>query len=354
MNLSELLQLTAAGLYCPAGDFYVDPWRSVPRAVVTHLHSDHARPGCGHYLVSHDSVPLARLRLGLDAPITGLAYGQSLDCQGVRLSLHPAGHIHGSAQIRLEHRGQIAVVTGDFKLEPDATCRAFEPVPCHLLVMESTFGLPVYRWPSQSATAAAIQQWWLENRSQGEASLLLGYALGKAQRLLSLLDPAIGPIVTHGAVERINAAYRATGIQLPPTTAASEVGRQFRWSESLVIAPPAAAASPWVRRLGPCSTAVASGWMLIRGTRRRRGADRGFVLSDHADWPGLLQAVSLSRPERVWVTHGFTNQLSRYLTEQLGVASTPLATRFTGESLDAVSDPLDDGTEPMDGEEARP
>lgn len=330
-----LLCLDDRGLYCPAGDFYIDPWRPVPRAVLTHGHADHARSGCEHYLVAAVGEPIYRVRLGNDAPLQTLAYGESLLVRRVRVSLHPAGHILGSAQVRLEHRGEVWVVSGDYKTHPDQTCTPYEPVVCHTFITESTFGLPIYRWPAQSAVFAQINAWWHANAQAGKASLLYAYALGKAQRLLAGLDLSIGPIYAHGSVLRLNQAYRLAGVALPDCQPASAVGRAGRWTGALVLAPPIAHGTPWMRKFAPSSSALASGWMTIRGMRRRRAIDRGFVLSDHADWPGLLAAIAASRAERVLATHGYTATLTRYLREQ-GIEADSLHTRYQGEVDDAA------------------
>jgi putative mRNA 3-end processing factor len=324
------LVLTDNGLYCPAGDFSVDPWRPVERAVITHAHSDHVAWGCGRYLTSAEGQHVLRARLGPDTTIETLPFGESLAVGGVRLSLHPAGHIVGSAQVRIEEDDHVLVVSGDYKTEPDPTCTPFEPVRCHTFVTESTFGLPIYRWPDRLETFEEINAWWRANREAGRASLLFGYALGKAQRLLAGLDPSIGPIFTHGAVEAMNQAYRASGVPLPETTHAPTGGKKADWAGALIVAPPSAHATPWARKFGPASTGLASGWMRIRGTRRRKAIDRGFVLSDHADWPGLLGAIAATGAERVWVTHGYSAPLARWLQEQ-GREAVPLSTRFRGE-----------------------
>ena len=329
-----LLRTTDRGLYCEAGDFHVDPWAAVDRAVVTHAHGDHLAWGCGSYLVSEDGVGVARDRLAPDASVRGLPYGTALDIGGVRVSLHPAGHILGSAQIRLEYRGEVWVVSGDYKTDPDPTCRPFEAVRCHTFVTESTFGLPIYRWPAQARVFDDINRWWQANREEGLATLLFGYALGKAQRLLAGLDPAIGPIYTHGAVERMNRPYREAGVPLPPTTYAGSVDRRTDWSGAIVIAPPSADASTWVRRFGDHATGFASGWMLVRGARRRRSLDRGFPLSDHVDWPSLLGAIEATGAAHVVVTHGFTGPVVRWLQER-GVEARAIQTRYEGERDDS-------------------
>ncbi|MFO0957000.1 MAG: ligase-associated DNA damage response exonuclease [Isosphaeraceae bacterium] len=273
--------------------------------------------------------------MGQQAVIDAVPYGSAVDLNGVRVSLHPAGHILGSSQVRVEHRGRVMVVSGDYKEEPDATCAAFEPVRCHTFLTESTFGLPIYRWPSQAAVFDEINAWWRSNREAGKASLLFGYALGKAQRLLAGLDPSIGPIYTHGAVEPLNRAYRESGIALPDTTPVSSMPKGTTWAGAMIVAPPSALGSPWMRKFGAASTAFASGWMMIRGTRRRKAVDRGFVLSDHVDWPGLQDAIQATGAERVLVTHGYSAVVARWLNDR-GIASEALRTDYRDEeSLDA-------------------
>jgi putative mRNA 3-end processing factor len=342
-----LLRMTGAGLYCEAGDFHIDPWRPVPRAVVTHAHSDHARWGCGAYLGSEEGERVLRTRLGPDAPIRVLPYGDTLNVRGVRVSLHPAGHILGSAQVRVERGGEVWVVSGDYKSGPDTTCTPFEPVRCHTFITESTFGLPIYRWPPQEEVFDDIGEWWRANADAGRTSVLFGYALGKAQRLLAgLLDREAGPILCHGAVERLNRDYRDSGIDLPETSyAGSFTGRADR-AGALVVAPPSAAGSGWLRRFGESATAFASGWMRVRGTRRRRGVDRGFVLSDHVDWPALVAAVEATGAARVWVTHGYRDPVVRWLRER-GIEAEAIPSRWEGESDDEAVDAAGEG----DGEE---
>lgn len=310
---NSLLENTERGLYCPAGDFYVDPRRPVKRAVITHAHSDHARWGCDHYLAAQKSEHLLRMRLASDAEIDFLPYGKTVSHHGVEITFYPAGHILGSAQVRIERDGEVAVVAGDYKLGPDATCESWEPIRCDLLVTESTFALPVYRWRDQSEIFSGINEWWKRSAEEGKCCLLYGYAVGKSQRLLAGLDPAIGPILTHGAVEKGVAAYRASGVPLPETTYVGELDRKHDFVGSMVVAVPSAHGTPWMRRFGRVTTAMASGWMMIRGTRRRRAADRGFVLSDHVDWATTLQAIELCDPQQVWVHHGYSAILARYL-----------------------------------------
>ncbi|MFL5329060.1 MAG: ligase-associated DNA damage response exonuclease [Gemmataceae bacterium] len=335
---SELLQRTDCGLFCPAGGFFIDPWEPVDRAVITHAHADHARPGSREYLAAKPGVGVLRYRMGHDANIQSLDYGESIDVNGVRLSLHPAGHVLGSAQVRLEHRGEVCVVSGDYKVELDPTCTAFEPIRCDLFVSESTFGLPIYRWRSEREIFAAINAWWRANLDAGEASMLFAYALGKAQRLLAGLDPAIGPIYTHGAVERLTQVYRDAGVALPETRSAIDMPKGTTWAGAMIVAPPSAQGSPWLRRFGGPSTGYLSGWMQVRGFRRRRAVDRGFVLSDHADWPGLQSAIAATGAERVWVTHGYSDALARWLTEH-GIEATTVRTQFEGERDDMLDEP---------------
>lgn len=328
---SRLIEPTGRGLYCAAGGFHIDPWRPVERAVVTHAHSDHARSGSASYLAALEGSGLLRERLGPSAAVRHLDWGEAVVMNGVRVSLHPAGHILGSAQVRVEHQGEIWIVTGDFKTARDPTCTPFEPLRCHVLVTESTFGLPIYRWPEATEVFREVNEWWRMNAARGRTSLLLGYALGKAQRLLAGLDPTIGPILTHGAVERYTRVYRASGIRLPDTAPLTDAGPTMKLGRALVVAPPSALGSSWAKRLGDHSSGLASGWMRIRGVRRRRGTDRGFALSDHADWPGILAAVEASGAERVLATHGHAETLARFLRER-GLDAAPLSAPHAGEA----------------------
>jgi putative mRNA 3-end processing factor len=348
---TDLIVQRPEGLYCPAGDFYIDPWRAVPRAVITHAHADHARRGHGAYLATAISEGVLRARLG-GLHFQGLAYGQAVLQNGVRISLHPAGHVLGSAQVRVEHGGQVWVASGDYFVAGDhggdggdhnSTCPPFEPVRCHCFITESTFALPLYRWPSQRAVFEQINQWWRHNAEAGRTSVLLGYSFGKAQRLLAGVDASIGPIAVHPAVHAMNEAYRAEGVRLPPTvrvdeqaaagtagvgrskdgnetgTAADHAGRKagFDWRRALIVTPSVNPDAPWARCLVEPSTAFASGWMQLRSARRSRvHQGRGFVLSDHADWPGLQSAIRATGAQRIIVTHGFEAPLVRWLNEQ--------------------------------------
>jgi len=329
----DLVIARPEGLYCPAGGFYIDPWRPVDRAVVTHAHSDHARTGSNHYLAAESAEAVLRARLG-DVNLQLLPYGRAIEHHGVRVSLHPAGHVLGSAQVRLEVDGEVWVVSGDYKLDPDDTCAAFEPVRCHTFITESTFGLPIYRWTPQAELFAGINAWWRANADAGRASVMFCYAFGKAQRILSGLDPSIGPILVHGAVTPLNEAYRSTGVELPATPRLTEVANMAVIRRSMVLAPPSAQGTPWMRRLGDHADAFASGWMLLRGNRRRRGVDRGFVLSDHADWPGLQTAIRETGAERVIVTHGSVSTMVRWLQEQ-GLQAAGFVTQYGDEDLES-------------------
>lgn len=277
---------------------------------------------------------MLRRRVGWDANIDTVEYDDAVTVGGARVSLHPAGHILGSAQVRVEVDGEVAVVSGDYKTEPDATCTPFEPVKCHLFVTESTFGLPIYRWPSEEALRAEIDGWWRANQAAGRCSILLGYALGKCQRALAMLDPSVGPIFLHGAVAGLTQDYREMGVDLPSAQKVSDVGKGYDWSQAIVLAPPSAHGTPWARKFGEQSAAFLSGWMAIRGARRRRAVDRGFVMSDHVDWPSLLSTIGETQAERVWVTHGYTSVVVRYLQEQ-GLDAEALPTQWEGESGDA-------------------
>ena len=339
--MRDLLEVTESGLYCPQGDFYVDPWRRVPRAIITHAHGDHARGGCGRYLCAAPGKLVMQARLGNSATINTLRDGESVTINGVKVSLHPAGHVLGSAQVRLEHQGVTWVVTGDYKLQADPTCAAFRPVVCDVFISESTFGLPIYRWQEPATIAAEINAWWRANRDAGRTSVILAYALGKAQRLAAMVDPSIGPIVAHGAVMKLVEAYRASGVRLPSIDRVPPRARRVGDGRALVIAPPSVLGGSWLRLFGESSVAMASGWMLLRGVRRRRGFEKGFVVSDHADFPGLMQAIEASQARRVLVTHGFTDALGRLLRER-GYDASVLPTRFTGEGEPDLPDETND------------
>ncbi|TAE50983.1 MAG: ligase-associated DNA damage response exonuclease, partial [Bacteroidetes bacterium] len=326
-----MLEITPRGMYCPQADVYIDPWKPVPRALITHAHSDHARWGMDHYLSHKDTLPVLRQRLGDAISVQGVAYGETLSRNGVQISFHPAGHVPGSAQIRLAYRGEVWVVSGDYKMEDDGLSTPFEAVRCHTFITESTFGLPVYRWQPQALIMEEIRDWWRQNIEQGKASLLAAYALGKAQRILANLGPDLpGPVYIHGAIASVNEVLQRSGYALPQVTQLRADLPKKEMRRALVLAPPQATDTPWTRKLGPLSLGVASGWMSLRGARRRRAADRGFALSDHADWEGLNAAVTASGAQRVLVTHGYTDVFARHLREK-GLDAEPLETLFEGD-----------------------
>jgi putative mRNA 3-end processing factor len=325
----DLVVLRPEGLYCPAGDFHIDPWLPVPRAVITHGHGDHLREGMGEYHLTPGTLALARWRLG-PQPYLVHEYGEPFDIGDARVSLHPAGHVLGSAQVRIEARGQAWVVSGDYKRQPDPTCAPFEVVPCDVFITEATFGLPVYRWQDTTEVARDILAWRDHCATRGEAAILYCYALGKAQRLLAEIGALSDqPAFLHGAIAAGVEVYRGAGVYLPPTRLVSE-GAPQGFAGELVLAPPMAAGSPWLRRFRRAQQGFASGWMRLRGNRRRRNYDRGFAVSDHADWPALLRSVRESGARRVIATHGNTDAIVRALNES-GIAAESFRTNFGAE-----------------------
>jgi putative mRNA 3-end processing factor len=330
-----MLQFTDKGIYCPAGDFYIDPWRGVDRAVITHGHSDHARWGSRLYLAHPLTEPILHLRLGADVTVQTAEFGEPVTVNGVRISFHPAGHIIGSAQVRVEHKGEVWVVSGDYKTEDDGISGAFEPVPCHAFISECTFGLPVYRWKTQAEIFADINGWWRTNAENGKASVLIGYSLGKAQRIVAHLDYSIGPVFAHGATFNVNEHLRPIVPALPfiPRVTADLPKDRFRGA--LILAPQSAVGTPWLRRFEPYSLGICSGWCQLRGNVRRRNADFGFALSDHADWDGLLAAIAATGAERIFATHGYTAVFARYLRE-IGYEADEVRTEYGGELVEEV------------------
>tara|TARA_E500000331_G_scaffold346892_1_gene386360 strand:+ start:135 stop:1133 length:999 start_codon:yes stop_codon:yes gene_type:complete len=312
---NEVLELRREGLYCPAGDFYIDPRGNVARAVITHAHSDHGRPGHRSYLCSDSCKSLLKIRIGKDSPVESLAFGKRTKIGDAWVSFHPAGHILGSAQIRVEVRGRVWVVSGDYKPQADQTCEPFELVQCDGFVSECTFGLPVYRWLPETEIHQQINQWWAENSGENRPSLLFSYSLGKAQRVLAGLNKEIGPIFVHSAVYPFLEYYAQAGIKLPQVTKI-ERGKDYAFEDSMIIAPPAVEDSTWTRNFRSARKGFASGWMAVRGARRRRNLDRGFILSDHADWNGLIEVIKGTGAEEIQVTHGNGDALTRYLREQ--------------------------------------
>lgn len=324
-----------AGPYCPAGGFHIDPVRPVDTAVLTHAHADHARPGSRRYLAAAPGENVLRHRLG-DIDLRSIPYGEPVRLGGATVSFHPAAHVLGSAQIRIEVDGEVWIWTGDYKRDPDPTCAPFEPLTGDVLVTEATFGLPVYVWDDPREVADRVLAWWRSDPDR--ASLLYGYAFGKAQRLLAELANAaersgepLGRVYVHGAVDALLPAYRAAGVTLPATTKVGAPGDDGDYRGALVLAPPGAHRSPWTRRFRAPQTAFASGWMAIRGQRRRRGYEQGFVLSDHADWPGLLRTVEASGARTVYVTHAGSDVLAEYLRRERGLTAAAWPSPWTGE-----------------------
>lgn len=338
-----LIEFTERGLYCPPANVYIDPWQPVDYAVITHAHSDHARWGMKHYLAHPLSAPIMKLRLGEDINITTAQYGEAITKNGVKISLHPAGHIIGSAQVRIEHKGEVWVVSGDYKMANDGVSTPFEPVKCHHFITESTFGLPVFRFQPQSEVMDEINQWWQANKLKGQTSVLIAYALGKAQRVIQHLDKSIGKIYVHGAVYNTHKALQNAGIALPDVELITPETPKSAFSGNMVIAPPSAMGTTWMRKFSPFSIGIASGWMALRGTRRRRAADRGFVLSDHADWDELNTAIKATGAENIYVTHGYTNVFTEWLNQQ-GYNAQVVKTEFEGEQVDSANEKKE-GTE---------
>ncbi len=328
--MPELISVRPEGLYCEPGGFFIDPWQPVERAVLTHAHGDHAWPGSPRYLCAAPGLGVTRRRLP-DAVVEGLAYGEPQRIGDVTLSFHPAGHVLGSAQVRLEHRGEVWVVSGDYKRASDPTCAPFEPQRCDVFITEATFGSPLFRWDAPGDIARDILAWWQKNRADGRASVLFCYVLGKAQRVLAELGALTDDTVyLHGMMAAPTALYREAGVRLAPTALVSQAEEGRSFAGELILAPPSARGTPWAKRFGDYSPALASGAMRLRGTRRRQGYERGFALSDHADWPALLSTVRETQAPRVLVTHGYADQLARYL-RGLGLDAQPLSTRYEGE-----------------------
>lgn len=322
----QLVQFTERGLFCPQGGFYIDPWHPVDKAIITHAHSDHARIGSRHYLCHRLTAPLLRLRLG-EISLQQLEWNDPIIINGVKVSLHPAGHIIGSSQVRLEYDGEVWVFSGDYKTENDAISGVFEPVRCNVFISESTFGLPIYQWKPQQEIYREMRQWVTGNNDEGQASIIIGYSLGKAQRILTAVESLDIPIYVHGAIWNVHECLSNAGITLPAVRRILPGISKQELAGSIILAPPSALGSAWMKRFSPSRVAVCSGWMQVRGNVRRRNADAGFALSDHADWEGLLSAIRATSAQRVFVTHGFQSTLSRYLNES-GIEAGEVKTEF--------------------------
>ena len=331
MTNKGLLVHTALGLYCPKADVYLDPWKPVKKAILSHGHADHARWGSSSYLCTPTAAPVIKYRLG-DINLETLPFGEEKLINGVSFSFHPAGHILGSAQIKVSYKGEIVVFSGDYKTANDGFSEAFEPVKCHTFITESTFGLPVYHWQDQKWVFNEMEEWCKNNRNNGHLSILYGYSLGKAQRILQGLPESIGSIFTHSTIEAVLNVMRNQGVSLKNTIPVNEHLTRADLLSGVIIAPPAVQNSNWLKKFEPIRNGVVSGWMALRGARRRRNADKGFVLSDHADWEGLNEAISQTGAENVFVTHGYTDILSKWLIDK-GLNAHPLETNFEGDEV---------------------
>ncbi len=326
-----LVTVNKEGLYCEAGDFFIDPWRPVDTALITHAHADHARSGSQHYIATAVSEGILKKRLGTSIDLRDVTYGEKLKLGNTWVSFHPAGHVLGSAQVRIEHKDEVWVISGDYKRCADPTCEPFEVVPCDVFITEATFGLPIYHWDSGQDTCRRVYEWWHSDTER--ASILFCYSFGKAQRVLSeLAELCDRPVYVHGAIQTLNEIYRAVGVKMVETISTSEMPKGHKYTGELVLSPPSGHRSSWMKRFKHPQTAFASGWMAVRGARRRRGYERGFVLSDHADWPGLINTILETGAKTVYVTHGQSDVLSRYLSECHGVNTMPLETLFEGEA----------------------
>ncbi|MDO6810095.1 ligase-associated DNA damage response exonuclease [Zobellia galactanivorans] len=332
---NPLLEFTDKGIYCSVAKVYLDPWKAVDKAIISHGHADHSRWGHKQYITHHRNVPIISHRLG-EINVTGKEWGETFSINNVKFTLYPAGHIIGSSQIRVEHKGEIWVFTGDYKTEHDGISTPYEPIKCHTFITECTFGLPAFKWTPQQEVFENINQWREENKSEGKTSILFGYSLGKAQRLLKYLDTDIGKIYTHGAIENMTQVLRPL-VDFPETTLITKETKKEELLGNIVLAPPSAHGSTWIRKMVPYVTASASGWMTFRGARRRRAIDKGFVLSDHCDWQGLLSSIEATGAEKIICTHGYTEIFSRFLREQ-GYDARTEETQYGDEEDNTVPD----------------
>ncbi len=329
-----LLVFNKKGIYCAAADVYLDPWKPVDKAIISHGHADHSRGGHKKYITHHSNIPIIKHRLG-DIKVTGKDWNETFSINGVKFSLHPAGHIIGSAQIRVEYKGEVWVFTGDYKIENDGVAQPYEPIKCDTFITECTFGLPAFKWQPQKEVFAEINNWWQQNKEDGRTSVIFGYSLGKAQRLLKYLDPSIGKIYTHGAIENMTEVLRPQ-LDLPETTLITRDIKKEEIKGNIIVAPPSAHGTSWIKKMVPYVTASASGWMMFRGARRRRAIDRGFVLSDHCDWQGLLSSIKETGAQKIICTHGYTDIFSRYLRE-LGYDARTEETQYEEENAGQIS-----------------
>lgn len=327
----KLVKFTKKGIYCIPGKFYLDPWFPVEYAIISHGHADHARWGNKHYLCHNDSKAILKHRIGQDISIESLGYNEPKTINGVQVSFFPAGHIIGSAQIRLAYKGYVVVFSGDYKTQPDFISTPFEPVKCHEFITESTFGLPIYKWKSEADLQAELTNWVLQNQQNNRTSVFFGYSLGKAQRIMKLVEN-VSDIYVHSAINHLNNAISNAGIQLPKSSLITADFNKKDIQNNIVILPPALLGSKMLKRIPNAATAICSGWMHIRGNRRWKGVDAGFAVSDHADWDGLLEAVKATEAEKVYVTHGSQAVFSKYLNE-IGIEAYELKTEFGDDEL---------------------
>ena len=327
-------------MYCPLGDFFIDPWYPVERAVITHGHGDHARWGMKHYLCHNDTGPILQSRIGQDISLETLAYGEYKTINGIKLSLHPAGHIIGSAQIRLEHEGFVSVVAGDYKTEDDGITTPIEIVKCNEFVTESTFGLPIYNWLTQQQIFNELKNWISLNQSKNKTSIFIAYSLGKAQRLMKAIE-GIAPVFVHSSIQKLNTAIESTGIKLPSCRLWNDEVDKTILQGNIIILPPSLLGTNVIKKIPNGATAICSGWMHVRGSRRWQSVDAGFAISDHADWNGLLSTVKTTGAEKVFVTHGYTATFSKYLNE-IGLDAQEVQTQFSNdEETEAVENILE-------------
>lgn len=322
----KLVKFTKKGIYCIPGKFYLDPWFPVDYAIISHGHADHSRPGNKHYLCQNDSKAIIKHRLGHDISIETLGYNEPKNINGVQVSFFPAGHVIGSAQICLEYKGYVVVFSGDYKTQPDFISTPYEPVKCHEFITESTFGLPIYKWKKEQELQGELTNWVLQNQANNRTSVFLGYSLGKAQRIMKLIE-GVDDIYVHTAINNLNNAISGSGIELPKTTLLDYDFKKVDIQNKIVILPPALLGSRMIKKIPNAATAICSGWMHIRGNRRWKGVDAGFSISDHADWDGLLEAVKATGAEKVHVTHGSQAVFSKYLNE-IGIEAYELKTEF--------------------------
>lgn len=331
----NLISFTDKGLYCSVGNFYIDPWKPVEKAIITHGHSDHAYSGHKYYLCHHFSKPILQLRLG-NNNYESIGWNENVLINGIKVSLHPAGHIIGSSQVRIEYKGEVWVVSGDYKTENDGISGEFQPIKCNTFITESTFGLPIFNWKPQQHIFSNIINWISKNKETGKTSILLAYSLGKAQRVIQHIKETTQNIYAHGAIYNTHQVLMNSGWKLPSIERITPDTPKDLLKGTVVIAPPGADGSPWIKRFAPYSVGVCSGWMQIRGNVRRRNVDAGFALSDHADWQGLLQSINATGAQRVFVTHGFQSAFSRYLNEENIAISAEVKTAY-GDEDEGVS-----------------